>query len=246
MAGRENMALINEISENVYRISIYVKDFDMQFNHFLIKDDEPLLYHAGMKRMFPELKVAVSKIINPQKLKWISWSHFEVDEVSGLNQWLEVAPNAQPVCSLVGALVNLSDFSDREPKGMQKGESFETGIYRFTFHPTPHLPHGWDAGMLFEEKNKILFCSDLFHQMGDVEPIINSDVILERTNNAIVGFQSGPLMDYVPYTNNTKRLLNELAEFKPDKLAVMHGSSFEGDSSRLLKELDGVLKKTFE
>ncbi len=128
---------------------------------------------------------------------------------------------------------------------MQKGESFETGKYRFTFHPTPHLPHGWDAGMLFEEKNKILFCSDLFHQMGDVEPIINSDVILERTNNAMVGFQSGPLMDYLPYTNNTKTLLNELSEFKPDKLAVMHGSSFEGDSSRLLKELDGVLKKTF-
>jgi len=239
------MATINEISENVYRISIYVKDFDMQFNHFLIKDDEPLLYHTGMKRMFPELKEGVSKLINPKKLKWISWSHFEVDEVGGLNQWLEVAPHAQPVCSLVGALVNLSDFSDREPKGMQKGESFETGKYRFTFHSTPHLPHGWDAGMLFEEKNKILFCSDLFHQMGDVEPIINSDVILERTNSAIVGFQSGPLMDYVPYTNNTNRLLNELAEFRPDKLAVMHGSSFEGDGSRLLKERDGVFKKTF-
>ncbi len=239
------MAAINEISENVYRISIYVKDFDMQFNHFLIKDDEPLLYHAGMRRMFPELKDAVSKIIDPKKLKWISWSHFEVDEVGGLNEWLQVAPNAQPVCSLVGALVNLSDFSDREPKGMQKGERFETGKYRFTFHPTPHLPHGWDAGMLFEEKNKILFCSDLFHQMGDVEPIISSDDIIERTNNAMVGFQSGPLMDYVPYTANTKRLLNELAEFMPEKLAVMHGSSFEGDGAQLLKELDGVFKSTF-
>ncbi|NIP32250.1 MAG: MBL fold metallo-hydrolase [Candidatus Dadabacteria bacterium] len=239
------MAAINEISENVYRISIHVKDFDMQFNHFLIKDDEPLLYHAGMRRMFPELKDAVSKIIDPKRLKWISWSHFEVDEVGGLNEWLQVAPNAQPVCSLVGALVNLSDFSDREPKGMQKGERFETGKYRFTFHPTPHLPHGWDAGMLFEEKNKILFCSDLFHQMGDVEPIISSDDIIERTNNAMVGFQSGPLMDYVPYTANTKRLLNELAEFKPEKLAVMHGSSFEGDGAQLLKELDGVFKSTF-
>ncbi len=97
MAGRENMATINEISENVYRISIYVKDFDMQFNHFVVKDDESLLYHTGMRRMFPELKEAVSKIINPKILKWISWSHFEVDEVGGLNQWLEVAPNAQPV-----------------------------------------------------------------------------------------------------------------------------------------------------
>lgn len=128
---------------------------------------------------------------------------------------------------------------------MQKGESFETGKYRYTFHPTPHLPHGWDAGMLFEEKNKILFCSDLFHQTGDVEPITNSDKVLERTHNAIVNYQAGPLMDYVPYTNNTNRLLKELAEYKPDKLAVMHGSSFEGDSSRLLKELDGVFRQTF-
>jgi len=236
---------ITEIAEDVYRISIYVKDFDMQFNHFIVKDDEPLLYHTGMRKMFPQMHELVSKIIDPKKIRWISWSHFEVDEVGGLNHWLEAAPKAQPVCSVVGALVNLNDFSDRTPRGLAKGEKFETGKYSFSYHPTPHLPHGWDAGMLLEEKNGILFCSDLFHQVGNVEPMVNSDLILERTHNAIEGYQSGPLMDYVPYTNNTKRLLNELADLKPKKLAIMHGSSFEGNGENMLRRLDGVFKELF-
>ena len=239
------MADITEIAEDVYRISIYVKDFDMQFNHFVVKDDEPLLYHTGMRKMFPQMHELVSKIIDPKKIRWISWSHFEVDEVGGLNHWLEAAPNAQPVCSVVGALVNLNDFSDRAPRGLSKGVKFETGKYSFSYHPTPHLPHGWDAGMLMEEKSGILFCSDLFHQIGNVEPLVNSDLILERTFTAIKGYQSGPLMDYVPYTNNTKRLLNELADLKPKKLAIMHGSSFEGNGENMLRRLDGVFKELF-
>lgn len=239
------MPEISEIAEDVYRISVYVSDFDMQFNHFLIKDEEPLLYHTGMKKMFPQLHELLGKIIDPSEIRWISWSHFEVDEIGGLNQWLKAAPEAQPVCSVVGALVNMGDFSDRPARGLEKGEIFETGKYRFSYHPTPHLPHGWDAGMLMEEKNGILFCSDLFHQTGDVEPITDSELILERTHNAINGYQSGPLMDYVPYTTNTKRLLNELAELEPKKLAVMHGSSFEGNGQKMLKDLDKVFKETF-
>lgn len=239
------MANISEISENVYRISSYVKSFDIQFNHFLVLDDEPLLYHAGMRRMFPEIKEAVAKLIDVKKLKWISWSHFEVDEVGGLNHWLAEAPHAEPVCSLLGSLVNLSDFSDRETKGMQKGDSFQTGQYTFSYHPTPHLPHGWDAGMLFEEKNKVLFCSDLFHQVGDLEPIVDSDIILNRTYDAIVDYQAGPLMDYMPYTKNTARLLAELSELRPEKLAIMHGSSFEGDASKMLTSLDSIMKEVF-
>jgi flavorubredoxin len=171
--------------------------------------------------------------------------HFEVDECGGLNNWLEVAPSAQAACSVVGALVNLNDFADRPPMGLEKGQVLTTGKYRFRFQPTPHLPHGWDAGMLFEETQKILFCSDLFHQVGDVEPLIESDAVLERSRAAMIGYQSGPLMDYVPYTQNTKRLLGELADLKPETLAIMHGSSFRGNGERLLQELGPVFKEVF-
>ena len=239
------MVDVDEVSEDTYRISIYVKDFDLQFNHFLVLDDEPLLYHAGMRKMFPLLYEGVSKIVDPSKIRWISWSHFEVDEVGGLNQWLQSCPNAQPACSMVVALVNLGDFSDKSTKGLNKGDVLETGKFRFRFHPTPHLPHGWDAGMLFEEKNKTLFCSDLFHQVGKVEPLVDSDIVLERTHNAIVDYQKGPLMDYVPYTAHTKRLLYELSEFNPQTLAIMHGSTYSGDGATLLKELEKIFKEVF-
>lgn len=239
------MATVTEIAPSVFRISIYAEPFDLQFNHFLVIDDEPLLHHAGMNGMFPELRETVSKIIDPSKLRWISFSHFEVDECGSLNNWLEIAPHAQATCSVVGALVNLNDFAIRPPRGLDKSEVLTTGQYRFRFQSTPHLPHGWDAGMLFEETQKILFCSDLFHQVGDVEPIIESDIVLERTRAAMIDYQGGPLMDYVPYTKNTKRLLHELADLKPETLAIMHGSSFTGDSKRLLIELDPVLKEMF-
>jgi flavorubredoxin len=239
------MATVTEIAENVYRISIYAEQFDLQFNHFLVKDDQPLLYHAGMRGMFPDLHRAVSSVIDPSALRWISWSHFEVDECGGLNHWLQAAPSAQAVCSVVGAMVNASDFADRPPRGLEKGEVLSTGQYSFRFHPTPHLPHGWDAGMLFEETQKILFCSDLFHQVGDVEPLIESDAVLERSHAAMIDYQQSPLMDYVPYTPNTKRLLHELADLKPEMLAIMHGSSFRGNGDRLLHELAPVFKEVF-
>ncbi|MHC4218672.1 MAG: oxygen-binding di-iron domain-containing protein [Planctomycetota bacterium] len=239
------MATINEVAPDVFRISTFVEEFDLQFNHFLVKDEEPLLYHAGMRKMFPELQEAVSSLIELSSLRWISWSHFEVDECGGLNAWLDVAPSAQPACSVVGALVNLNDYANRPPRGLEKGEILTTGKYKFRFHPTPHLPHGWDAGMLFEETNGTLFCSDLFHQVGSVEPLTESEEILERSRQAMVSYQAGPLMDYVPYTHNTKRLLHELAGFRPKTLAIMHGSSFTGDCQRLLHDLDPVFKDVY-
>ena len=239
------MATVTEIAPNVFRITVYAEPFDLQFNHFLVIDEEPLLHHAGMSGMFPDLRDAVSQLLDPSKLRWISFSHFEVDECGSLNNWLEIAPHAQAACSVVGALVNLNDFAIRPPRGLDRGEVLTTGQYRFRFQPTPHLPHGWDAGMLFEETQNILFCSDLFHQVGNVEPIIESDIVLERSRAAMIDYQGGPLMDYVPYTKNTKRLLHELADLKPETLAIMHGSSFTGNCGRLLRELDPVLKEMF-
>lgn len=239
------MAKIDEIAPDVFRISLYAEAFNLQFNHFLVRDEEPLLFHAGMKGMFSDLYDAVSTLIDPGTLRWISWSHFEVDEVGGLNQWLAAAPNAQAACSLVGALVNLNDFADRPPRGLEKGERIETGRYRFRFHPTPHLPHGWDAGMLFEETEGTLFCSDLFHQVGEREALIESDELLERARAAVVDYQAGPLMDYMPYTNNTNRLLNELADLDPTTLAIMHGSSYRGNGATMLRSLDPIYGEIF-
>ncbi len=239
------MATVDEIAPDVYRISIYAEAFDLQFNHFVVRDDEPLLYHTGMRKMFPEVREALSKLLDPKTIRYIGWSHFEVDECGALNEWLEAAPSAVPVCSVVGALVNISDFANRPPRGLQKDDVLVTGKHRFRFISTPHLPHGWDAGSLFEETNATLFCSDLFHQIGKVEPVTESDDILGRTRKAITEYQAGPLMDYLPYTKNTKRLLHELADLEPKTLAIMHGSSFKGNCKRLLSRLDPVLKEVY-
>lgn len=127
------MARIDEVGPDLYRICIYVPEIDLQFNHFLVKDEGPLLFHTGMRRMFPEVRDAVAQIIDPADLRWISWSHFEVDECGALNEWLAVAPQATPVCSECGAMVNLTDFSNRPPRGLKPGEILETGRHRFRY-----------------------------------------------------------------------------------------------------------------
>jgi flavorubredoxin len=238
-------ATINEIASDIFRLSVYVPDFDMQFNHFLVRDEEPLLFHAGLKAMFPALREAVSKLLNPATLRHIAWSHFESDECGALNEWLQLAPQAQPVCTLVGKLVSVDDFAIRPARGMTAEDVLSTGKYRFRFYRSPHIPHGWDAGVLFEETRKTLFCSDLFHHFGDVEPVTTSDLI-EPTRQAMQRLQQGPLAGYMPYTRQTAGVLRSLAELKPETLAVMHGSSYTGRADRLLLDLAGVIKENFD
>ena len=233
---------INEIAPDLYRICVWLPDLNMQFNHFLIKDDEPMLYHTGMRSMFPILREAVSKLIDPKELRWIGFSHFEVDECGALNEWLQIAPHAQAVCSEVGAMVNMSDFALRPAKGMTKTDMLQTGKYRYRFIPTPHLPHGWDAGVLFEETNKVLLCSDLFHHDGNVEALTTSD-ILDKVRTTLIAYQNTVLHSYMPYHNNTGRMLQELAALNPTTLATMHGSSFYGNCSQALLDLDIVMKE---
>lgn len=225
---------IDEIAQDLYRISVYVEDFDLQFNHFLIRDDEPLLFHTGMRGMFPLVREAVARVIDPRHLRWIGWSHFETDECGALNQWLAEAPQATPVCGQLGAMINIADFADRPPKALDAGEVLATGRHRFRFVPTPHLPHGWDAGVLFDETDRVLLCSDLLHQLGDVEPVTSVD-ITDRYRHALTSYQQSPvLMDYVPYNDNTRRQLAKLAALQPRTLAAMHGSTFVGDGAAIL------------
>jgi flavorubredoxin len=239
------MTQIDEIAPDLFRLCVYVPQFDMQFNHFLVRDEEPLLFHAGLKAMFPALREGVARIMDPAKLKWIAWSHFESDECGALNEWLQIAPQAQPACTLVGKLVSVDDFSIRPARGMTADDVLATGKYRYRFHRSPHIPHGWDAGVLFEETRKTLFCSDLFHHFGQPAPITTSDLI-EPTRKAMAQLNSGPLAGYMPYTRQTDGVLRGLAELKPQTLAVMHGSSFNGNAGKLLTDLAGVIKDHFD
>jgi flavorubredoxin len=237
------VADIDEIAPDIYRISVHMPEIDLQFNHFLVKDDEPLLFHTGMRRMFPQVREAVARLIDPASLRWISWSHFEVDECGALNDWLAVAPQAQAACGEVGALVNIQDFANRPPRILRREDVIATGRHRFRWVPTPQLPHGWDAGMLFEEESRTLFCSDLFHQIGKLEPVTRNDIV-GRYEQAVKIYQAHPvLMDYVPFTPKTRGLINRLATLEPRLLATMHGSSFEGDGAAAIRAAGDVLER---
>jgi flavorubredoxin len=236
-------ARIDEIAADLYRICVYVPQIDLQFSHFLVRDEEPLLFHTGMRGMFPVMREAVAKLIDPAALRWISWSHFEVDECGALNEWLTVSPNATPVCGALGAMININDFANRPPRALGRDDMLETGRHRFRFVPTPHLPHGWDAGVLFDETDRVLLCSDLLHQIGDVEPVTSNDVV-DRYRHAFRTYQQHPvLMDYMPYTENTKRQLATLAALQPRTLAAMHGSTFVGDGAAALIASGDVIRQ---
>lgn len=235
-------ARVTEIAPDHFAISIYVPDFNLRFNHFLIKDEESLLFHTGMKRMFPLVRDAVARILDPATLRWISFSHFEADECGALNEWLALAPQAQPACGLVGALVSVNDFAIRPARILAQDDLLKTGRYRFRFRSTPHVPHNWEACLLFEEVTRTLLCSDLFTHEGDVEAVTESDVV-ERAKRSLVEGQKGPFADPYPYTPMTDRILRDLAALQPRQLALMHGSSFIGDGEQALRGLATVMRE---
>jgi flavorubredoxin len=236
------MTQVSEIAPDTYRISTFIPDVNLQFNQFLVLDDEPLLYHTGMRGLFPLVHEAVAGLVDPARIRWIGFSHFEADECGSLNEWYEVAPHAEAVCSLTGKLVSIDDFAPARPaKGLAGGEAFTTGRRRFRFMQTPHLPHGWDAGMLYEETTGTLFCSDLLHQNGDVEARTEGDVV-GRFERVLRGYLHGPLPDYMPWTPRTQGLLESLAALKPHTLAAMHGSAFAGDGERAILEAAAMME----
>lgn len=236
------MTNVTEIAPDVYRISTYNANYKLQFNQFLVRDEEPLLFHTGFKGEFPLVKEAVSRIVDPASIRWIAFSHFESDECGSLNEWLREAPQAQALCTLVGALVNVNDFAIREARWILPEDTLETGKHRFRLYATHHLPHCWDAGMLFEETNRTLFCSDLFLHGGESDPLTESDPV-GRARKAILDFQSTQLLNTSPYTVTTERLMREMADLDPATLATMHGSSFRGDGRRALLDLASVMKE---
>jgi flavorubredoxin len=232
---------VTEVAPDTYRISTFHPDYKIQFNQFLIKDDEPFLMHTGFKKMFKSTLNGVASVMDPAKLRWIGFSHFESDECGALNEWLGIASQAQAVCSFVGAMVMVNDFADRAARPLTDGEVLKTGKHSIRFISTPHVPHAWDAGLFFDETERTLLCSDLFFQPGDPEPLVESGIV-ERARDAINGALTGPLAHDMPYTPYTDRTLERLAGLEPLTLAAMHGSSFRGDGRTALLDLAVVIK----
>lgn len=239
------MTTITEIAPDLYRLSTFNAEANLQFNQFLVRDDEPLLFHTGMRSLFPLVREAVAKLIDPTTLRWIGFSHFEADECGSLREWQQLAPEATAVCSLVGKIVSVDDVVAARPaQPLEDDELISTGRYGFRFLRTPHVPHCWDAGLLFEETHGTLFCSDLFHQSGDVEPLTSTDII-DRVRQTLMEYEQGPLASYLPYTHQTAVILDKLAKLRPRTLAIMHGSAFSGDGERAIEDLGEVMKAVF-
>src|SRR5262245_61893222 len=193
--------------------------------------------------MFTSIRDALSTLLDPAVVRWIGFSHFEADECGSLREWQQLATKSMAVCSEVGKLVSVDDcMAVRPALGIKAGEVLKTGKYRFQFLHTPHVPHCWEPGLLFEETHRTLLCSDLFHQYGDVQPVTHSDV-LERCRQALGASHQGPLANCMPYSTLTEPTLHRLASLQPTTLATMHGSAFVGNGARALRDLATMLKE---
>jgi flavorubredoxin len=236
------MTTVDEIAPDLFRISTFIPEVNFHLNQFLVRDDEPLLYHTGMRWLFPAVRDAVARLIDPATLKWISFSHFESDECGSLHEWQTLAPQATAACGQIAKNVSVDDVVAARPaRGLDDDEVFSTGKYRFRFLATPHVPHCWDAGLLFEETHGTLFCSDLLHQNGKVEPCTTSDVV-GRFRNTLESYERGPFAAYMPYTDKTPVVLERLAQLEPKTLAVMHGSAYSGNGARAIRDMGVVLR----
>jgi len=225
---------ISEIADGIYRLSTYVLDIappaGFTFNQFLVLGDEPLMFHTGLRKMFALNREAVSRIIPPERLRWIAYGHFEADECGAMNEWLAVAPNAQAAHGQTGCMVSLNDFADRMPRVLADGETIDLGGKRVRFIDTPHTPHGWDAGVLYEETTGTLMCGDLFTQLGDGPALTSGDVV----GPAIAGED---LFNYSGLNPGMGVTIRRLAALAPRTLALMHGPSFAGDGAAALNAL---------
>ncbi|HZL36764.1 MAG TPA: hypothetical protein VFC78_15705 [Tepidisphaeraceae bacterium] len=225
---------IDEISANVFRLSVFVPDIappaGFTYNHFLILGDEPLLFHCGRRKMFPLVSAAVAKLIPVDRLRWLTFGHFEADECGSMNEWLAAAPQAQLAHGAVGSRVSISDMADRAPRVLSNGEVIDIGGKRLRYIDTPHVPHGWDAGVIFEETTNTLFCGDLFAHLGNPTALTSNDIIgpAMALEDAMHPTSLGP---------TTAPTIQKLAELKPTLLATMHGASFHGDGAAVLNEL---------
>lgn len=225
---------LDEVAPGIYRISTPIPPGDVpggfSFNRILVDGQEPLLFHTGPRGMAPITMAAVAKVVPLARLRWIGFSHFENDECGALNQLLAAAPAATPLCSTVNAMIN-GDAFDRPARAAGDGERLQFGERSFRWLDTPHLPHAWECGYLFEEGSRTLLCGDLFTQPGDRNPALTEGDILGPSEAMRRG------MDYFAHGRGTGASLAKLAELQPRLLACMHGSCWSGDGALLLQQL---------
>jgi flavorubredoxin len=224
---------IHEIAEGIYRISTpaTIIPGGFTFNQYLVVDEEPLLFHTGPRRMFPLVREAIARVMPVESLRYVGFSHFEADECGALNDFLAVAPRAVPVGSSTAIMVSVNDFADRPGRPLADGEVIELGRHAVRWFDTPHLPHAWESGYLFESRTRTLLCGDLFTQYGaEPAPLTESD-ILEPSE------ASRRDMDYYAHAPDTRAMLERLAAQRPTTLACMHGSAWRGDGAALLTAL---------
>jgi len=226
---------IHEVADNIFRISTPlppdVVPGGFSFNQYLILDEAPLIFHTGPRRIFPLVREAIATVMPIERLRYVAFSHIEADEMGALNEFLAAAPQATAVCSNVAALVS-GDMADRPPLGLADQQLLSLGKHAVRWLDTPHMPHGWECGYMFEESTKTLLCGDLFTQPGSGgAPLTEGDILGPSEAFRTQG------MDYYSYTEKARPLLEKLAATKPETLACMHGSAWRGDGAALLMEL---------
>ena len=223
---------VNEIADGVYRLSTLTDAVPggFTFNQFLVRGEQPLLFHAGLRGLFPSVSGAVATVMPVEQLRWISFGHWEADESGAMNLWLEAAPRAEVAVGTIGTMLSGNDQADRPPRSLAQGEVLDLGGKRVRWIDTPHVPHGWDAGLLFEETTGTLLCGDLFTHAGDGPATTDGDIV-------------GPaaaledMMSATSLTPRTAPVIRGLADLRPNTLGLMHGSSFTGDCAAALRAL---------
>lgn len=231
---------VDEVAAGIYRLStpMDVIPGGFTFNSYLLVDEESLLFHTGYRALFPVTLEAIKKVVPVSKLRWIGGSHFEGDEFGALNSLLEVAPHATPFGSSIGVLTSLNDCAIRPARGLADGDEISIGSRRLQWLSTPHVPHGWDCGILFDPATETLLCGDLFTQPGcGLPPVTESEVL--TASEAMRG-----MMDYYAHARSTSAVLDRLAALRPQLLACQHGSAYRGDGAALLRELDIAIQRS--
>ena len=221
---------ISEVADGVHQLTTHVAEMNFSFNQYLVTGDEPLLFHTGPRKLFPLITAAVARVMPAEQLRWVSFGHVEADECGSMNQWLDVASQATVAQSITGCMVSLNDLADRPPRALADGEVLEAGSHRFRWIDTPHVPHAWEAGLLYDETTKTLFCGDLFTRLGPYEASSVDDPI----GPAIAAEDVFGSSSLAPTSGVT---LRRLAELDVTTLALMHGPAYTGDCSAALIEL---------